>query len=167
MNCLYTTVCVIVLAFAASSSATALTMKECSAKYRAAKQAGLLNGRGWNEFRKVECGAPPDVPPTTAQNPFAPDAAMPASPPAANEEITADKGVLPSTLSRPSANNGSVVFPSSISPDYSNLSAGQARRKTCLDQYKANKNAVGSGNGGLFWIQSDGGYYSECNKRLK
>jgi hypothetical protein len=36
---------------------------------------------------------------------------------------------------------------------------------TCLDQYHANK--AGTGNGGLKWIQKGGGYYSECNKRLK
>ena len=37
--------------------------------------------------------------------------------------------------------------------------------ETCLDQYRANK--TGNGNGGLKWIQKGGGYYSECNKRLK
>jgi hypothetical protein len=31
--------------------------------------------------------------------------------------------------------------------------------------YKANK--ASNGNGGLKWIQKGGGYYSECNKRLK
>jgi hypothetical protein len=36
---------------------------------------------------------------------------------------------------------------------------------TCLDQYNTNK--TGTGNGGLKWIQKGGGYYSECNKRLK
>ncbi len=36
---------------------------------------------------------------------------------------------------------------------------------TCLAQYKANK--AGNGNGGLKWIEKGGGYYSECNKRLK
>jgi hypothetical protein len=36
---------------------------------------------------------------------------------------------------------------------------------TCLDQYKANQAA--NANGGLKWIQKDGGYYSECNKHLK
>ena len=36
---------------------------------------------------------------------------------------------------------------------------------TCLDQYNANK--TGGGNGDLKWIQKGGGYYSECNKRLK
>jgi len=36
---------------------------------------------------------------------------------------------------------------------------------TCLDQYNANKGS--NSNGGLHWIQKGGGYYSECNKRLK
>jgi hypothetical protein len=36
---------------------------------------------------------------------------------------------------------------------------------TCLDQYNANK--AGNTNGGLHWIQKGGGYYSQCNKRLK
>jgi hypothetical protein len=41
----------------------------------------------------------------------------------------------------------------------------QSRMHTCLDQYNTNK--TGTGNGGLKWIQKGGGYYSECNKRLK
>jgi hypothetical protein len=60
---------------------------------------------------------------------------------------------------------GNAVFPTAVSPTYSKESAGKARMHTCLDQYKANK-ATG-GNGGLNWIQKGGGYYSECNKRLK
>jgi hypothetical protein len=36
---------------------------------------------------------------------------------------------------------------------------------TCLDQYNSNKTS--NRNGGLNWIQKGGGYYSECNKRLK
>jgi hypothetical protein len=28
-------------------------------------------------------------------------------------------------------------------------------------------NKASNGNGGLKWIQKGGGYYSECNKRLK
>jgi hypothetical protein len=57
------------------------------------------------------------------------------------------------------------VFPSAVSSKYSNESAGKARMHTCLDQYNANK--AGNGNGGLKWIERGGGYYSECNKRLK
>ena len=52
-----------------------------------------------------------------------------------------------------------------MSPKYSNESAGKARMHTCLDQYKANQ--ATNANGGLKWTQKGGGYYSECNKRLK
>ena len=34
-----------------------LTMKECSAKYQAAKSAGTLGGLKWNDFRKAQCSA--------------------------------------------------------------------------------------------------------------
>ena len=37
--------------------AEALTMKECSAKYQAAKTSGTLGGQSWNDFRKTQCGA--------------------------------------------------------------------------------------------------------------
>jgi hypothetical protein len=37
--------------------------------------------------------------------------------------------------------------------------------KTCADQYKANK--ATNANGGMKWIEKGGGYWSECNKRLK
>jgi hypothetical protein len=63
------------------------------------------------------------------------------------------------------AATGSAVFPNAVAPKYSNESAGKARMHTCLDQYNANKTS--NGNGGLNWIQKGGGYYSECNKRLK
>jgi hypothetical protein len=60
---------------------------------------------------------------------------------------------------------GNAVFPSAVDPKYSKDTAGRAREHTCLDQYKANK--ATNANGGLKWIQKGGGYYSECNKRLK
>ena len=65
----------------------------------------------------------------------------------------------------PPAMTGNAVFPSAVSSKYSKESAGKARMHTCLDQYNANK--ATSANGGLKWIQKGGGYYSECNKRLK
>ena len=40
-----------------STSAHALTMKECSAKYQDAKAKGTLNGMKWNDFRAKNCGA--------------------------------------------------------------------------------------------------------------
>jgi hypothetical protein len=39
------------------------------------------------------------------------------------------------------------------------------RAGTCLDQYNANK--ANNANGGMRWIERGGGYYSECNRRLK
>jgi hypothetical protein len=129
------------------TSAQALTMTECSAKYKAAKDAGSLNGMKWNDFRKAQCGSDAAAPaPTTASAPAAAPAPAPA-PTAAPVAV------------------GNAVFPSGVNSKYSKESAGKARMETCLDQYRANK--TGNGNGGLKWIQKGGGYYSECNKRLK
>ena len=57
------------------------------------------------------------------------------------------------------------MFPTAVSPKYSNEFPGKARMHTCLDQYNANK--ANNANGGLVWIKRGGGYYSECNKNLK
>ena len=137
------------------SAAHALTMKECSAKYKAAQSARTLNGMKWNDFRKAECGASASAAPTNAP---AAGTAPAAAPPATT------------VVTRPSATLGSgantdAVFPSAISPKYSSEFAGKARMHTCLDQYKANK--ARNSNGALKWIQKGGGYYSECNKRFK
>ena len=61
--------------------------------------------------------------------------------------------------------SGNVVFPSAVSAKYSKESPGRARMHTCRDQYNANKKT--GGNGDLKWLQKGGGYYSQCNKRLK
>ncbi|WP_336491016.1 hypothetical protein [Methylobacterium nigriterrae] len=163
MNRLFVAVFLAALSCAAIDPALALTTKECSAKYQAAKQAGTLNGQKWNDFRKVECGAAPDVPTTTVQNPVAPGAKTAA--PSPNSATAAAKPAPAPSATPPAA--GSAVFPKAIDPKYGSLSAGKARQKTCLDQYNVNKAAGGPGNGGLNWIQKGGGYYLECNKRLK
>jgi hypothetical protein len=130
--------------------AHALTMAECSAKYKDAKAAGSLNGMKWNDFRKAQCSsdaaAAPAAAPATASAPAVAPAPKPAPAPA------------------PVA-TGNAMFPSAVSSKYSKDSAGKGRMETCLDQYHANK--ASNGNGGLKWIQKGGGYYSECNKRLK
>jgi hypothetical protein len=131
---------------APAPTAHALSMHECSAKYQAAKTAGTLNGTKWNEFRKTQCGAEAITAP--APSPAAAPAPLPS----------------PTRSAAPVA-IGNAVFPSAIDPKYSNESAGKARRETCLEQYNANK--ANNANGGLKWIQRGGGYYSECNRRLK
>ena len=111
------------------STVQALTMQECSAKYKAAQTDGSAKGVKWADFRKANCGT---------------DAAPAATPAAAA---------------------GNAVFPTAINPKYAKETHGQGRKKTCLDQYNANK--ANNANGGLKWLQKGGGYYSQCNNRLK
>ena len=141
------------LSLALTSSAGALTVKECSAKYQAAKSANSLGGQSWNEFRRTQCGATAAATPAPTTTP-APTATPSAAPPAARPAPPA--GPSPA---------GNAFFPSGVSPKYATESAGKARMHTCLDQYRANQ--ATNGNGGLKWIQKGGGYYSECNRRLK
>jgi hypothetical protein len=147
-------------AFAAAAPAQALTMQECSAKYKAAKDGGTLNGQKWNDFRKAECGA--DATATPAAVPAAP--AAPAEPKAAEAKPKKEVAKEAAPAAAPAA-TGNAVFPSALDPKYAKESAGKARMHTCVDQYNANKTS--NGNGGLKWIEKGGGYYSECNKRLK
>jgi hypothetical protein len=141
-------------AFAATSPVQALTTQECSAKYQAAKTAGTLAGQKWNDFRKANCGADATATPAAAP------AAAPAPAPAPKE---AKKEAAPAAA--PAAPSGPAVFPSAVDPKYAKETAGKGRMHTCVDQYNANK-ATG-GNGGMKWIEKGGGYYSECNKKLK
>jgi hypothetical protein len=90
--------------------AHALSMHECSVKYRAAQTAKTLNGMSWKEFQKAECG------PGAAAAPTSTSAAPTGGP-----------------------TNTNVVLPTAISPKYAGLPAGRARMLTCLDQFKANK----------------------------
>ncbi len=136
-----------------ATSASALTMTECSAKYKAAKAAGTLNGQKWNDFRKAQCGSEASAAPAAAAPAPATAAAPAAAPAPAPKPAAAPVAV------------GNAVFPNAVDAKYSKDSEGKARMLTCLDQYKANK--ANNGNGGLKWIQKGGGYYSECNKHLK
>ena len=138
------------VAFAATAPAQALTMQECSAKYQAAKSGGTLSGMKWNEFRKTQCGA--EATPTAA----------PAAAPAAPVE-TRTRAAAPAAA--PAMPSGPAIFPMAVNQKYAQESAGKARMHTCLEQYNANK--ATNANGGMKWIQKGGGYYSECNKRLK
>ena len=147
-----------VAALVASAPAQALTSQECSAKYQAAKKDGSLGTMKWNDFRKAQCGAD-----ATAAAP----AAAPAAPaaPAAEAKPAAKEAKEAAPAAAPAAPVGNAVFPTAVDPKYSKETAGKARMHTCVDQYNANK--ATNANGGLKWIQKGGGYYSECNKRLK
>jgi hypothetical protein len=132
-------VCAVAVAQIATPAYSSTT-SECHEKFNAAKAAGTLNGMKWADFKKAQCAS------------AAPAAQKPVTDTAANTK--------PSLVPKSTA-----VFPSSVSSKYASEAAGRARMHTCRDQYEANKTA--NTNGGLRWIQKGGGYYSECNKRLK
>jgi len=94
---------------AMQSSAQALTMSECSAKYKDAKSAGTLNGASWNDFRKSQCDLA--------------SAKRSASAPGSDVTVVA----------------ANAMFPTAVDAKYSSEKPGRARRMTCLDQYKTNK----------------------------
>jgi hypothetical protein len=147
-------------AFAGNAQAESV-QKQCSAKYQAAKTANTLNGQTWNQFYK-QCSAElkTSTEPATTESPAEQKTAAPppqkAATPPKSQKTAAPAEPVPA---------GDAVFPTAISPDHAKDSAGKARMETCLDQYKANK--ATNSNGGLKWIQKGGGYYSECNKKLK
>jgi hypothetical protein len=75
---------VAVLLAQADPAVAALSSKECSAKYRAAKAAGTLGGQSYKAFRAAQCeGA----------------AAAPAATPAAATSAAAGSAVFPSAVS--------------------------------------------------------------------
>ena len=133
------------LAMGIALPASALTMKECGAKYQAAKADGSLKkGLKWNAYRKAECG---------------------------DEDASADEAAaaetsepsMPDASAKP-AKVGRIGIPE-VAPKYADEAPGKARMHTCVDQYNANK-AKGA-NGNSKWIEKGGGYFSQCNKRLK
>jgi hypothetical protein len=136
------------LAFSAAPASAQSRMKTCNDEWNGMKAAGTVGDKKYADFRK-EC----------LTRTAAPAAAAPAPAPAA--PTAAAKPAAPAA---PAA-AGAAVFPSTVSSKYSSESAGKARMHTCLDQYNANK--AGTGNGGLHWIQKGGGYYSQCNTKLK
>jgi hypothetical protein len=92
----------VIAALAMQSSAHALTMTECSAKYKDAKAAGTLNGASWNDFRKSQCDA-------------------------GTGSGTAKTSAAPARTIVVAAN---AVFPSAVDAKYSSEKPGRARRKT-------------------------------------
>jgi hypothetical protein len=170
----YGAACVLALGFAAAVTltgpATALGLKECSDAYSAAKAAGKIGAKTFEEYSKSDCG--PDAKPVAA-----PSAATPA-PAAAAPTAATRKGLrakpapaaaaaAPAVATPPPAAPvaGAAVFPTAIGATHKTKTPYKARMATCLDQYKTNKAA--NANGGLKWISKGGGYWSQCNTKLK
>jgi hypothetical protein len=149
-------------AFAASAPAQALTPQECSAKYQAAKTAGTLNGQKWNDFRKAECAADAAAAPATPAP--APAAAAPAAPAAPKEAAAKPKKESAPAVAPVAV--GNAVFPSVVDPKFASEKPHMARMHTCSAQWEANKAA--NTTGGMKWNpKGGGGFYPECNKKLK
>jgi potassium-transporting ATPase KdpC subunit len=106
-------------------------------------------------------------PPPAVETPAAPVAATPAAPAAETAPPPVAETAAPPVARAPAAPSAAAsapsapVFPSAISPRYSGEKPGDARRKTCLDQFHAN--AATNSNGGLKW----NAYWKECKKVLK
>jgi hypothetical protein len=125
-----------------ASSASALTMAECSAKYKAAKTAGTLNGMKWKDFRKAQCGS---------------EAAAPAAAPA------------PATASAPAAAPAPKPTPAAApaaateaKPASAGRQAMYTRERACGAEWKAMK-ANGTRPAGMKWPQ----FWHGCDERMK
>jgi hypothetical protein len=106
--------------------------------------------------------APPPPPPAPVP---APVAETPAPAPANPLKTPPMKGKPEKMAPAAPAAASEAVFPTAIDPAFAKLKPGLARQKTCAAQYAKNK--ATNANAGLKWIQKGGGYYSECNNKLK
>src|SRR6188472_3627295 len=97
----------VVMAALGSAPAQALTMQECSAKYKAAQTAGTLKGMKWNDFRKAECGADASATPAEAPAAATKPAAAPALPANPTTTTTTRPSVVPATPS-------TAAFPNAV-----------------------------------------------------
>jgi len=145
-----------------STPSSALTQKECSEKYQAAKKAG--NAAKWNDFRKAECGsdatAAPAAPTATAPPGTGTEPAAEAKPEKKARKRAAKTETPAADPAAPAA-TGNAVLPTVVSDKYKTQTPHLQRLHTCSDQWQANK--ASNGNGGLKWPQ----FYSQCNTKLK
>lgn len=143
-------------------------MKACGDKWRGVRETESANGVTWPQFL-ARCRA---------------DSAAPRGPAAQlqaqavqERETQAQTTLVPRSSASAAAprdqRGGSVparasvepVFPEAISQRHASERPALARQRTCADQFRANK--ASEANGGLRWIEQGGGYWSQCNARLK
>jgi hypothetical protein len=169
-----------------TTTAAGPSMQECSASFKAAKEAGTLGSINWNEFRKAGCVAKTAAAPKPAVKKGTARLAPVAEPTTVSQQecsaryqaakSTDTLGAMswnefrsagcPTTIAKRSGSmlpTMGSLFPSGIAKKYARQPAGKARMLTCRDQYRANKAA---GITEPRWTEEGGGYYSECNKRL-
>jgi hypothetical protein len=150
----------------AVSPAQAVSMQECSIKYKAAQDAGTLGGAKWADFRRANCDAATGPAAGIATDAASPAPMVVADAAAATAVTVASKPAVAAAAAtaKPVVPPG-LVLPTAIASKYASQKPSLARLHTCLDQYhidKANKTL-----GTLRWIQKGGGYYSLCAAKLK
>ena len=155
----------VLLAWSAGTSAQALTAQECSANYQAAKADGSLNGQGWNDFRREHCGAATTSSDSKAAQANPGESKPEPKPEVAKSDVKPESKAKAKSAAAPAVPQGPAVYPTAIDTKFAKEKPTLARLHTCAEQWKANKAA--NTTGGLRWIQKGGGYWSECNKRLK
>ena len=148
------------LAFAAMplGGAAAMSMKECSVKYKAAQAAGEV--LGWKDFRKANCGA---APPADGADGADGDAATTET--VAGDAESGNSGSAGASVPALEHKAADLSFPTAIAGKFAGEKPSQGRMHTCLEEYHALKKA--DRLGGTRWIEKGGGYYKLCNARLK
>ena len=127
-------------------------MKICGDKWRVAKESSATSGQTWMQFlAKCRTETAAIVAPAASSKPVASIAETPAP--------ASEKPAVATAPGKP------AVYPGAIASKFASEKPYRARQKTCSEQYQANK-ARGD-NGGQRWLEKGGGYWSECNKRLK
>ena len=149
-------------------------MKECGAKWQAAKAAKQTGNQTWPKFLS-KCRA------DSAKKSAKPDTKAKADSKAkttkkakSTEKADSKAKKTTRTTTRKSTSKvagapAGIVFPRTVSAKYKDLSPGLARNKTCADRYNANKKS-GKGNAGLTYIpkvKGGQGYWPLCNTSLK
>jgi hypothetical protein len=148
-----------VLLIAQPSLAQDAAMKICGEKWQAAKASGSTNGATWPKFL-ADCRSSLPVAPASA--PAVAPAVAPVSAPAPAGKPNSKPVIDPPASAKVA---GAPTFPRAVSAKFAELRPAQARQKTCSAQYQANKST--GGNAGLNWFEKGGGYWSQCNKKLK
>ena len=127
-------------------------MKICGNKWRVAKESSATSGQTWMQFlAKCRTETAAIVAPAASSKPVASIAETPAP--------ASEKPAVATAPGKP------AVYPGAIASKFASEKPYRARQKTCSEQYQANK--ASGDNGGQRWLEKGGGYWSECNKRLK
>lgn len=127
-------------------------MKICGDKWRIAKESSAKSGQTWMQFlAKCRTETAATAAPAASAKPVASIAETPAP--------ASEKPAVATAPGKP------AVYPGAIASKFASEKPYRARQKTCSEQYQANK--ASGDNGGQRWLEKGGGYWSECNKRLK